>query len=247
VSATVTAVVCTYWPGRVQNVQVIVDSLRNGSHQPDHIIVWNNNHPTELEATNDRQWGGVGRWIYGADAIINSPVNYECRAKFIAAMLRHADYYVLCDDDTALGRTTLASWKNAALSMGRERFVTGYWGVSLVANSFMQGIIHQPRLVSGPTAVDAFHGRVMFMGQQALVNTLDLEGAVRDRWPTEGDDLIAGLANPGTSWIIPQRGEELLIDLDDGGEAMQYADGYFAMRDRFCLDVVNAAKERGLR
>jgi hypothetical protein len=50
---------------------------------------------------------------------------------------------------------------------------------------------------------------------------------------TTGDDILIGLANPMTSWMLPLRGDECFVDLPDGGEAMQFGEGYFDHRDVF--------------
>jgi len=235
----VTAVVLTYWQNRKQNVKTIVESLRSGTVVPDHILVWNNRPGSWLEP------------IPGADATVNSPFNYECRAKFIVGQLVYSDFYVLADDDTAVGRETVEAWLRWAhapeTGANPAEFATAYWGVALKGRSFMNGRIMQPSAVRHPMRCDAFHGRIMFMGHRALLNTMRLEEGVRDRWPTEGDDLIAGIANPRSSWVVPLRGDEQMVDLDEGGEAMQNAEGYFEMRDRFCSDVIDAAIAMGLR
>ena len=40
------------------------------------------------------------------------------------------------------------------------------------------------------------------------------------------------MANPG-SVIVPMRDDESFVDLDQGGVAMQFRDGYFEERDVF--------------
>lgn len=234
---TITAVVCSYWENRRQNVPKIVDSFRSGTVVPDHIMVLNNNP--------DYFWGEVE----GADTVIETGYNYECRGKFIAPMMKYSDFYLMADDDTALGPETLEQWMYWATDdkVGGEDFVTGYWGVRLNNRSFMKGQIIQPHTIRTPQQVDAFHGRVMFMGNGAMMNMLHLEQYVRAKWPTEGDDLIAGVANPQSSWIVPLSGDSLLVDLDEGGQAMQFEEGYFDMRDRFASDVLDAAESIGLR
>jgi hypothetical protein len=232
---TVTAVVCSFWENRVRNVQAVVDSIRAGSVQPDHLLVLNNNPEVErLE-------------IDGADTVIQTGFNYECRGKFIAGLMKYADYYLLADDDTALGPKTLETLLSFAPGLGGPEFVTGYWGVQIRGRSFMKGTIVQPHLLKAPVKVDAFHGRVMFMGHMAMVRMLELESGVREKWPVEGDDLIAGVANPSSSWAVPLAGDAAFIDLPEHGQAMQYAEGYFAMRDEFCGDVLDASAEMGWR
>ncbi len=233
----ITAVVVTFWKKRRGNVDVIVQSLIDSSRPPDHIIIWNNGEiPYGL---------GNYRATKTHLTVINSPYNFECRAKFVAAQLVHADYYIMCDDDTAVGPRTIEKLTDEAvrLTAPGKLFVTGFWGVKLNKDSFMTGAIIQPNYLDRPKAVDAFHGRVMVMNSEALAKTLSLEALVRDKWPTEGDDLIAGMANQPGSWVIPlDKPGEPFVELSEHGEAMQYAEGYFEMRDEFCLDVIEAKR-----
>jgi hypothetical protein len=231
------AVVCSYWPDRRTNTINIVNDLRRSTRPPDTIIVLDNGDSFRPEQVPE----GIA-WVRGH--------NWECRGKFVAGLLDPANYYLFCDDDTTVGPTTCAELLAAA--DGKRGFVTGYWGVRLAGRSFMGGQVigNQPEGVT--TQVDAFHGRVMFMAYDALVRTLQLEEWVRvrtsgrKRWPTEGDDLICGLANPGSVMVhLSPSGE--YRDLDQGSQAMQTTvPNYFAMRDAFCGDVLDAIAEHGL-
>lgn len=229
---TITAVVCAYWAPRFANVERIVSDLLAGTVVPDRILVLNNNPDHQL-AFNHLARNPL------VDVVCGS-ANHECRGKFIAALLAPADFYLMHDDDTSVGTRTVECLRRHA--MDRD-FVTGYWGVRLAGSSFMQGTIVQPRHLIAAERVDAFHGRAMFMGHRAIVRMLAAEEKVRlDRgWRTEGDDIIAGLANRDSSWCVPMDEDEAWVDLDQCGVAMQMSvPNYFAMRDEFTGAVLDA-------
>ena len=220
---TVTAVICAYWPERFANVVHIHHALRvTSTVTPDRIVILNNNPEHK------------GRFDHLADARtdIIEGTNTECRGKFIAGLFRPADYYYLSDDDTAPGPRTV----DCLLRYACPGYVTGYWGVRIGPDgSFANGEIVFPGAVTSVTTVDAFHGRVILMAHDALVAMLAAEERVRLGQPADsyvGDDILAGLANPG-SVIVPMRDDESFVDLDQGGVAMQFRDGYFEERDVF--------------
>lgn len=229
------AVVLGYWENRFENVGRIVDDLQHGTRPPDHTIVLLQGKAARILA-----------WPWDSDddlTVIRTGGNFHTRAKFVTALLDFADAYLLMDDDTSVGPKTVECLEGWAIKR-RSRFVTGYWGVTLNGTSFMKGNNWIPQLVDQPVNVDAFHGRAIFATRESLIDMLRAEGQVRVGdtgeidWPHEGDDLIIGLANPGDSWIVPMRGDEAFVDLDQCGEALQFGEGYFDMRDRFSADAV---------
>lgn len=225
---TVTAVICSFWAERFNNVERILSDLTKGSVVPDRVVILNNN-PDHRDRFMHLQSDTVD--VLGG-------ANTECRGKFVAALFRPADFYVLADDDTSFGLLTL----ECLLRYAGPGFVTGFWGVQLHRGSFMQGAVVFPSHVDVPVKVDAFHGRVVFMAHDALVRMFEAEGRVRLANPGMsyvGDDILAGLANPG-SVVIPMRGDEHFVDLDWGGVAMCTRDGYFAERDVFTAAAVSA-------
>lgn len=221
----VVALVCSYWPNRRSSVQRIVDDLLAGSRIPDHILVLNN-HPDVLT-------------VEGAD-VIHAGFNTTCRGKFIAALLDVADYYLLLDDDTSVGFRTL----EALLRHARRGICTGYLGCWVNADGTVSAPVRHlwPYNALEETACDTFCGCAMFMAFDALVRMLILEERVRigGRWPHQGDDLIAGLANAAT--VVPLHDEERFVDLGYMDQAMCYSDEhYYGMRDelvRYVLAVL---------
>jgi hypothetical protein len=224
---TVTAVVCAYWPQRFENVQRIVDDLQKGTIVPDRILVLDNSK--------------FGLEVRDAD-VVRVPWNSECRGKFVAALLAPADAYLLHDDDTSVGPRTL----ECLLRHLERGFVTGYWGVKLQEGSFMAGTIIGPGSYAEPVQVDAFHGRVMFMAHDALVRMMAVEEWARSGADLTGDDILAGLANPGSK-MVPMSGDERFVDLSECGVAMQAAGAsYFEGRDKFTRAALAAIAEHGI-
>lgn len=216
----VVAVVCAYWPKRQGNVVRIVADLRAGSRVPDRILVLDNNPRQRLEVAP------------GAD-VIRAP-NTECRGKFVAALFDPADYYLLLDDDTSVGKETL---KTLLRSAHRET-CTGYLGCWVTSEGELNaGWRLWPHDAKEETPCDTFCGCAMFMSFSAIVRMLMLEERVRlgRAWlgnRLAGDDILAGLANHST--VVPLKEDEKFVDLGYQGEAMCYAhEDYYGMRDRF--------------
>lgn len=223
----VNAIVCSYWKERSEHIPRIVTDLRQGTVVPDNIFVLNNNPDHQLS-------------IDGA-YVINSGYNFECRGKYAVSVLDVANYYLLLDDDTSVSPGTL----EALLRWARDDSCFGYLGCYLDFTQempFHNGGRVWPYQVEEECAVDSFCGCAMFMSFKAVVNTLDLESLVRldGKWPTEGDDIIAGLAN--RSSVVPMNHHERFVDLDWSGVAMYYRPGYVEMREEF-LKAVLLAKE----
>jgi hypothetical protein len=195
----VVAVVCTYWPNREPNVLQILRDLAASTRRPDRVVVLNN---------------GRFPWEHPAPPVLDVQVihsyNTTCRGKFIAALFEPADYYLLLDDDTSVGRTTLET----LLQHAHRGICTGYLGCMVAPN----GSVHTggrlwPHDATAVTAVDTFCGCAMFMAFDSLVRMLQLEERVRldGEWPHQGDDILAGLAN--RSEVVPLQGEAKFVDL----------------------------------
>lgn len=224
-SPTVTAIVCAFYPERFGNVDIIVNDLLNGTVKPNNTIILNNNeeHPNRFDDWKDRGVHVLSGW------------NTECRGKYVAAMLIWADYYLLNDDDISVGPKTL----EALLEVAHPDIVTANRGTALQHNAPMSAAtsvdadsIHEPR------KVNTIQGCSAFMSHTALANTLLAETKLRAKWPTAGDDILAGFANPGNVTIYPMKDERAWRWLDTNGVAMNSVGGYMPMRDDFTNDVM---------
>jgi len=236
----VNAVICAYWPERVHHIQMMVDALNAGTVVPDSIFVLNNNPDLSLS-------------VQGAH-VVSSQVNFECRGKFIFAFMDVADYYLILDDDTSVGLRTLECF----LRYAHRGCCFGYLGVVLRDKSFHHGDRIWPHEIIEETPCDTFCGCGMFMAFDSLIRMLILEERVRlgpmlGKWPVQGDDIIAGLAN--RSSCVPMYGNERFVDLgyehvamwwggragaDRGAEEID--EEYWQMREVFILDVLEALK-----
>lgn len=216
---TVTAVVCGGWAERAANVYRIVHDLQHATVVPDAIFVLDN---TELDPSPFAN-------LAGGNVKVLRGFNTECHGKFVAALYAPADYYLLADDDTSVKSKTL----ECLLRHAHPGFVTGYWGVLLKEGSFRDGQLVFPGQVIETIRVDAFHGRVMFMAHDALIRMFEAEGKLRTGGDMVGDDILAGLANPKGSVIVPMIGVSSFVDLSEEGVAMNSGDAYFEERDAF--------------
>lgn len=216
---TITAVVCGGWSERAANVYRIVHDLQHGTVAPDRIFVLDN---TEEDPSPFAR-------LADDNVKVLRGFNTECHGKFVAALYAPADYYLLADDDTSVGpRSIEVLMRNA-----HPGFVTGYWGVLLQEGSFRHGTLVFPGQVVETIRVDAFHGRVLFMAHDALIRMFEAEGKIRTDGDMVGDDILAGLANPKGSVIVPMIGKSGFIDLSEEGVAMNSGEEYFEERDAF--------------
>lgn len=226
----IVAVICAYWPSRFKNIERIVKDLLEGTVVPDRILILNNNKDHQLS-------------FAGAE-VINSQFNSRCRGKFIVAMLDVADYYLLLDDDTSVGKRTLERF----LKYAHRECCYGYCGVAYKTGN---GIRTYPEVVKEETKCQYFLGPGLFLSFYALVRLLIADERVRKttKWKHEGDDILIGLANKSS--IIPMRDEELFLDLTWGEQAMAWGDDgvskggqdYLRVRDAFTLDAMRILKD----
>jgi len=229
----IVAVVIHYYPERSGNVRRIVSDLLAGSRKPDKIIVFNNN-PAVLTVGMLRDYPDV--------SVVDSNTNFTSRAKYGAAMLEPADYYLLCDDDITVGPKTLEALERYAT----PSMCTAFRGVNLREDSFSRGTDVWPHVVERPTPVDAFIGRMQFLSFQSIVNMLAVEPAVRlddKKYIYDGEDILIGLCNHPI--IYPLRGEELPIDLKENGVSMFGSiPNYLGMRDEFTAKALRVLRSR---
>lgn len=222
-ASTLTALVTAYWQERFENVDRILLDLQRCNRPPDTLIVLNNN-PAYPNHFDNRE--GV---------LVIKGHNWECRGKYVAALLSYADYYLLNDDDITVGRNTTRRLMEDA----HPGCITANRGVTLAGDSFYEGRVYDADGISEPVHIDGFCGSSLFTSHDALIKTIAAEMPLRSKWPTEGDDILAGLANRGQSRILPMQGEDAWLNLSDCGVAMNMAVGYYEMRDEFTFDALN--------
>lgn len=225
----VVAVVCSFWPNRLGNVQKIIADLQAGTKAPDRILFLNNNpEPLHRDAVDDLLLPGA--------EVIHAP-NTTCRGKFIAGLFDPADYYLLLDDDTSVGPRTLET----LMAYAHRGICTGFLGCWLDdEGSVNKGARLWPKDAREETRCLTFCGCAMFMSFSSLIKMLMLEERVRldGEWPHQGDDILAGLANRST--VIPLADDAAFVDLGTQGQAMCYSDeDYYGMRDRFTKRVLD--------
>jgi hypothetical protein len=222
-----TAVIVAYWPSRFPNIPQIVADLRGGSIVPDHIMVFNNNHRQELPK------------VEGA-SVVNAGWNYASRCKYAAAMLEPSDYYLLLDDDVSV----MPDLVRHCASLASPGCCFSDLGGVMVNN-----YAHAARIVSGakvdkPESVDVFLGMLQFVSWGAVVNMLSAEGTLRlGRLPdyrSVGDDYLISLANRPHTAVMPTFDNCNRKHIPTGPAAMQWDEGYYAIRDMFAFEAWRA-------
>jgi len=219
---TLTAVVVAYWPERFGNVDRIIDDLQTCLRPPDTLIVLNNNPECPERFLH----------IEGIRHIRGS--NWECRGKYVAGFLVFADYYLLMDDDITVSQRTTTELMRRA----HPECMTANRGIVIRDGSFFAGDIHDANDQAEDVPVDSLCGSALFASHAALVRTLGAEMPIRHKWPTQGDDILAGLANDAVIWPMPEGCQ--WKELPDGGVAMNFDDDYYDMRDLFTIDALRA-------
>lgn len=221
---TVTAVVCCGWSQRAGNVAQIIHDMRAATVVPDTIIV--------LDNFGD----GSAFQDLRADAHVVTGHNWECRGKYIVGLLKFADFYLLNDDDITLSRRTLEQLVATAPAVPGN-YVTANRAVTLTkSRKLSEGVVFDAHDLHRPRRADVIYGSSAFMSHQALLTMLDAESRLRHKWPVEGDDILAGLANDVL--MQPMRGDSAFRWLPDCGVAMQTEPGYWTMRDEFTSDAL---------
>lgn len=221
----VTAVVCAGWSERASNVARIVADMQAGTVAPDTIIVLDN-----------FSGGAAFARLPGVHVVAGH--NWECRGKYVAGLLRFADFYLLSDDDMTVGPGTLERLL-ALAPAGVPNHVTANRAVTLPESRLLShGTVFDAHDLTVPTPADVIYGSCAFMTHHALLSMLDAEARLRHKWPVEGDDILAGLANDVL--MQPMQGDAAFQWLPDHGVAMQDDPGYLSMRDAFTLDALAA-------
>lgn len=201
---TVNAIICAYWPSRLENIETIIKDLLTGSLPPDKIFVLNNNKDFKFEFAYDNVF------------VIDSEFNSRTRGKYIIPFIEIADYYLLLDDDTSVHERTL----ERLMSEAHRDCCYGYCGVNYATGN---GVRFYPHKINKETKVDYFLGCAVFLSFASLVRLLIAEERVRlpHNWPHQGDDILIGLANKAT--VIPMKKNiENFRDLSWKEEAMSW-------------------------
>ncbi len=223
---TVTAVVCCGWKQRADNVSTIVSDMRSGTVAPNTIIV--------LDNFSD---GTAFAELASENVHVVAGHNWECRGKYVAGLLKFANYYLLNDDDITVSPRTLQRLLETAPV--DDNYVTANRGVVLNdSRKLSKGIVFDAHDIYQPSRADVIYGSCAFMSHQALMSMFTAEAKLRHRWPVQGDDILAGLANSVT--IQPMHGDAAFRWLPDAGVAMAKHPDYTSMRDRFTSDALQA-------
>ena len=212
----ITAVVLHYYPERTENIPKIVKDLRDNSHPPDEIIIFNNNPEV----------------VYSGDGtVINSGKNYGGRARYPIALLEPSDYYYFLDDDVTSCKNTIKNF----LKYADNNCCYGYWGKIInpkVNSCYQSGNEFYSNHINKPQEVDLLVGEggffVSFSVFKNMIKTeekLLKEGFIFGR----EEDLILSMSN--RPFVIPTNKDEHYIRLDTKGVGYCRTPGHFELRN----------------
>jgi len=196
----ITGIILHYYPERTKNISRIVKDLKNNSHPPDEIIVFNNNP----------------KMVYSGDSIvINSSKNYGGRARYPIALLEPSDYYLFLDSDTTIGKNAIKNF----LKYAEDGCCYGYWGKIInpkVNSCYRAGNEFHGTQKNKPQEVDLLVGNgTLFVSFSAFKNMLKTEEMLLKEGFIFGreEDLILSMSN--RPFVIPAEKDEYYIDLPE--------------------------------
>jgi len=198
-----TAIILHYYPERTENVSKIIKDLKNNSHPPDEIIVFNNN--PDMTYSNN-----------GMSTVINSGKNYGGRARYLIALLEPSDYYYFLDDDVTVEKNTIKNF----LKYAHDGCCFGYWGKIInpkVPLCYRTGNEFYGQRLGTPQEVDLLVGRgTFFVSFSAFMNMIKTETKLLKEGFVFGreEDLILSMSN--RCFVIPAGAGECFIGLPEG-------------------------------
>lgn len=90
----VSVVIAHWYPERERNLTRVVDAFWQGTQQPDEVLIWDNT-------------GRLEPGYFPHAAVLRSPWNVGCKAKFLGALMCHSDYVYLSDNDLVVQADTI--------------------------------------------------------------------------------------------------------------------------------------------
>lgn len=187
VALNLVAVLCRYWVERDANLSRIIDDLRASTVPPDEIVVWDQSGgvPLRLDAT-----------------VIYSRVNFGTRARYVAALLRPAPWYLFVDDDVTVEPTTI----ERLMAHGRP-------GRVVTARGCVGDDPHSGRVTEGASHCDWLIGHLHLAHWRALARLFAAEERYRVGYDGElrCTDMLLGRVNDCVvDATVP------VVDLPDG-------------------------------
>ena len=231
VALDVTAVILSYWPQRHANVKKSFDMLTSGTIVPRTTIVMSNNGSSPLPMNP-----------FGKFVTLNSSHNFWTRGKYAAALMEPSPYYLLMDDDIAVGPRTLE-----AFLMNAEDEWTCFAGrcVDLDnSGSFWHGTSWSPNEVTSPRQTDTMVGRIQFVSFESILRMFRWEPKIRfprlldEVYRYKVEDVAMGLCN--YTKVLPLRDDECPVDLSECGTSLcEVEKDYSEFRDEYCRSLQN--------
>ena len=211
----VTCIILHYWLERTKNIDIIVKALKEGTHKPDKIIVFNNNREVVLPDIE-----GV--------LVINSNTNYGGRARYPIALLEPSSHYLFLDDDTAPQQGTLANMVKYA----DNDHCIGYVGKLTHGKTYLESPTTFSQDITEPTTVDVLIGTGGILApHSALLKMFKTEERLLQLGFEFGrdEDLVLSMSNP--SKVIPAKSDEGLTELSTEGVGYYLQEGHNRRRN----------------
>lgn len=216
----ISAVIPHFFRERESNLPIVIDALRNGTHPPDEILIWNNDRPISIG-------------LPGVD-IIQSHRNVGCQARFLAALAARSEFVWFQDNDVAVCERTLEEMVAWNEKLGG---VTSFDG-RCVPGSYRKSTL----ITSGPELREP-HAVDITLGHGEVIRR-DLLRRILSHFPfdesTVMEDLYFGWAckRAGVArWVVPTSARGGLRSLPMHGVGSCKQPGHYTQRDRICAEI----------
>ena len=212
---TVSVVIPHFYAAREPNLPALVTRLLTGTVRPEEILIWNNDAPLRVR-------------LPAPVAVIQSPRNLGCQARFLAALVARGDAVVFQDNDVMVRPRTLA-----ALVRWATRAPRAIWtldGRAATAEPYRRW--HKIRRITGaPQRVTVSLGRLELVTRATVREILAVfpfgEGAAMD------DLAFSACARQRDIpiYVPPTEPDEHLDRLPEHGVGACRTDGHYDRRD----------------
>lgn len=211
------AVITHFFPSREPNLPIIAQALRSQSLEPDEVLLWNNDRPLDMAPAGF--------------AVIQSPYNVGCQARFLAGLMARGEWILFQDNDIALRPKAIAN----LIEWAAKADYPAIWaldGRRGLSRGYARSVFLAAEDVKGkPIRVD------MTMGHAEIVRRSDLIRIMAGfPFGPSGrmDDLqLAGAAELAgvRRYVVPAARSEYLDHLSSRGHGAEYEPDHYIVRE----------------
>lgn len=224
---TITAVLMAHYPERINNIQKIIQDLKNGTRTPDEIIVFVDTD--DIDFVDDEI------------TVIRSSKNYDVISRLYAASFATSEYVFLIDDDLTVQKGTLEHFVEYAEK--KPFSVLGFEGnmLSDAKKPYTMGITinRGDELQLADVLI-----RTYFCPKKIVALAIYMYELHRDKLSTKyTDDLYLCLNNrllsKNSNWVIPFIEGKGVIDLPSQGVGLSKQEDHYDVRDTTCRYLID--------